>query len=71
MKQQDQRSITINFDGEQIKYTGDVELKKTAIGTFYVTMDGEVVWSQHVRNGVTEAVTFDLKGFPLDGVDEV
>ncbi|MEV0768497.1 hypothetical protein [Nocardia salmonicida] len=71
MDQQARRSITIKLDGEQIKYTGDVELKKTVVGTFYVTMDGEVVWSQHVRNGVTEAVTFDLEGFPLEGVDEV
>ncbi len=71
MEQQARRSITIKLDGEQIKYTGEVELKKTVVGTFYVTMDGEVVWSQRVRNGVTETVTFDLEGFPLESVDEV
>ncbi|WP_280491182.1 hypothetical protein [Nocardia asiatica] len=70
MEKQARRSITIKIDGEQIKYTGDVELKKTVVGTFYVTMDGEVVWSQRVRNGVTEGVTFELEGFPVDGVDE-
>ncbi|MGV9546201.1 hypothetical protein ACWDSF_33210 [Nocardia beijingensis] len=60
----ERRSITVRSDGQLYKFNGDVELRKlAATGTYYVLMDGEVVWRQRVENGQAAEVNIVLEGF--------
>ncbi|MBL1080241.1 hypothetical protein JK358_38185 [Nocardia sp. 2] len=65
------RSITVTSEGEQSTFTGDVDIRKTAFGTYYILWNGKVAWQQRVHNGQKAAVELKFEGFDEEFIKSI